>query len=321
MKAREIYEGGWSDVATQSTVITPAVVRDILIMLDNFFDRLNNWLDKNGVPPIKPDHPVGSTYYWERDLKNNPEKEYGDIDFMVTIPNDPDINDNANIKRYADLVKEFTSLSSNLDSTNGINVIFKFDDGRAIQVDLVYTLEEDRKWADALRPEYGVKGVISASLYSSIAEALKVSISTRGVRGKVRDGELVPFKYRKDVDLRTISKDPNNWAKDTFKFIAGLHGKDYEAPPGVHGTDISEIKIDQIVAAVKWLASALGTYDLEDEREILNYTAEVFARKMEEQINNPKFDKAQTPQAMKKRDQARSAFSRYKETVVKALLD
>ena len=135
-------------------------------------------------------NPVGSTYYYQRDLQDNPDKEYGDIDVHFFIPRLPDQTDAANAATYATAVKEFADSTPGISTDSGRNVIFKLGNDH-IQVDLVMAYYENKEWLGALTPEHNIKGVIGSTVYSSLAELLNLSISTNGVQAKLRDGQPV----------------------------------------------------------------------------------------------------------------------------------
>ena len=133
------------------------------------------------VPLVKAGRPVGSTSYYEKDLITDPEHEYGDIDVQFIIPRIHSMSEAANEAMYSKLVLEFLSHSNAASSKNGVNIIFQVGTEH-VQIDLVSIFGENLAWSEILSPERGIKGVVSMSLYSSLAEVLNLSISSRGIQ-------------------------------------------------------------------------------------------------------------------------------------------
>ena len=77
-----IPEGGWETTVTQSTVIRPAMVAQVLKLVKKFVSDFNAWLPK-GHPQIKMGHPTGSSAYHEIETEQDPDKIYGDIDLRL----------------------------------------------------------------------------------------------------------------------------------------------------------------------------------------------------------------------------------------------
>jgi len=306
MRAREfILEGGWASTLTQGTKITPAVVEVTVDHYAAFINRFNKFLANKQMPLVKGGNPVGSTFYYQRDLKNNPDKEYGDIDVKFFVPKLPDMSDAAVSTLYANLVKEFAEFDPIISTDSGKNVVFKIGNDQYVQVDLVMNYYENEAWMSALTPEYNVKGVVGMSVYSSLAEVLNLSISAYGVQAKLRSGEPVSFRQSKNTELVTVSKNPQGWAMDILKFyadLAGISDPEITADLIQHpGAKIEEIRIADTVAAIKALGHSLeanGLFGQGALRHISGYQqyvddiVKVYSNKLGAAINNSKFDKA-----------------------------
>jgi len=272
---------------------------------------------------VKQGHPVGSSNYWQRDLRLNPNKEYGDMDYLFFIPRLPDTTDAKNSSIYVELVKEFLAGRKDIQTENGQNLILKMDEGY-MQIDLVHGYYENKEWLRALVPEYNVKGVISASLYSSLAELLDLSIGSYGVQAKLKGNIPVSFRQSKDVQLVNISKDPSNWARDTVAWFYKMAGgrSDPTIPAALAqapGVNADEMKVADIAAAIKGIAVGLEANGLfgklnltkiSNAEDMLSKINSIYANKMQAKINDPKFNKAQTLAAKQKVEDTRAKLAK-----------
>ena len=308
MRAREfLLNGGWANVKTQDTIITPIVVEKVLSVLKNNFEpQLNSYLKSKQLPPIQIGNPCGSGTYYKRDLQNNPTKQYGDIDVHFYIPRMPELNNNQTVQLFANNVKEFCDQSAEFETENGKNVICKLGNDY-VQVDLVNIYYENAKWASALAPEHNVKGVLSASLYSSLAEALKLSIGDMGVQAKTVDGKLVKFNNTKGTKLHTISTNKETWAVDIANFFGAKKLSGWlEKYPGA----AEEIRIVDIIGSIKGIATTLEENQklpqpYANAVELLATIKEIYLNKINKVITSNKFDKAATPAAVEKAEQTK----------------
>ena len=296
-----IVEGGYASTLTQNTRITPQVVAVAVNAFNKFVQGLNQFLANKKLPPVKGGNPVGSTYYYKRDLANNPEKEYGDIDIHFFIPKLPGQTDAGNASTYATAVKEFADATPGISTDSGRNVIFQIGQDY-IQIDLVMAYYENREWLGALTPEHNIKGVVSSTIYSSVAEYLNLSISTHGVQAKMRDGNPVGFRQSKNTELVTVSRNPKTWAVDTAKFILKTKGIDNpelsddltQSP----GTDTNNIKIVNIVNSVKGIGHTLELNGADSYNNFISNILRIYTDKITAAINSSKFDKDTTGKAL-----------------------
>ena len=320
----EIFEGGWASKLTQNTIITPKVIAESVILLNNFERKYNNYIKT--IDPqfsINIGNPVGSGTYYQRDLKINPNKEYGDVDVSVYINEDRKLSPAQTITKYREHIQDFCKSNSDYSTENGTNVIFKTSAGY-VQIDFIYTFHEYKDWGKVLAPEHNIKGAISTSLTSSMAEALNLSFSSMGIQAKLKGNQPVSFRQTKDVVLKSITKDPHNWAKDVYRFYVKLKtGKEPTEFPRsliIHRGLKDEQRISDIILSIQSLASALNKAKIMDKHSLLNNIAGAFVKKMDAQINSSKFAKAETPHAIEKAEKTKAMFEKYKKEIPKLLM-
>lgn len=292
-----ILEGGWANAKTQDTIITPSVIQQSLAHLQQFERKFNQYLTQQNMPEIRIGNPVGSGTYYQRDLEQQPDKQYGDIDVQFIIPRAA--GGEASIQRqYAEMVKSFANLSPEYETTNGVNVIFNLDD-QHIQVDFVMMFDDRVNWSRVFAPEWNTKGVISSTLFSALAQHLSVSFSDRGIQAKTRNGELVNFSLRRDTQLHTITDDASNWGVELAKFFGAQ-----EISPMLkkHPGHPDETKISDIVKTIQGVMISLG------RQNELAQIKQIYLNKIGAVINSSKFDKAQTPQAQQKAAQTKQTL-------------
>jgi hypothetical protein len=307
MRMSEILEGGWASVKTQGTRITPETVDQVVSKMQEFESQFNQYLKQQNIPEIEIGRPVGSGTYYKRDLQQNPDREYGDIDIQFIIPEIDGMTTAQTVSQYMTAVKEFSEQQPGFESETGKNVIVQIGTQDYAQVDLVAIFKGRVEWSTALAPEYGTKGVLSASIYSALAEALNISISDLGVQAKTRDGKVVPFRQRKDTETKTVSTDKNNWGVDIVKFLGGDTVSDrLQEHPGMK----EEVRIADITETVKGIAESLEQSNSLPEgydsgEELLEKIQEVYLSKIDKIISSSKFDKAETAAAKKKAEETK----------------
>lgn len=328
-----VTEGGWASTATQNTVITPAVIEEAVTNLNEFAREYNAWQAKNELGlEIKIGSPKGSGTYYKRDLQQDPEREYGDIDIECFIHSREGTSSAQLITQYKNAITEFTKHNRDFSSDNGTNIIMNTSAGPA-QVDLIYTFNEHANWSRALSPEYRVKGVISTSLTSALAEVLNFSFGTQGVQVKTRGSRPVSFRQSKDTELKTITTNPESWAKDMFQYYYTLaNGQPYadrltdlDLHPGLK----DEQRLADIVHSIRSLAReferhgllGIGALDyIPNAKTMLACVSKVYADKLEAVINSSKFDKAETPAAVEKANKTKLMLAKYRNEITKLLL-
>ena len=328
-----INEGGWASAATQNTKITPAVIGEAVGILKEFETEFNQWQANQELDvEIKIGNPVGSGTYYKRDLAQDPEREYGDVDVMCYIHGREGVVAARRTAEYAEAVEEFTRGHSNYSTDNGTNVIMDTSAG-PVQIDLIYTYHEHANWARMLAPEYRVKGVINTVLVSSVAEVLNLSIGAQGVQVKTRGGQPVNFRQSKDTKLSTVSVNAENWGADIYSYYYELeHGSLPKIPANLakHGGLKDEQRISDIVLTIKAVVASmeqeklLGTGALShiaNKQDTIQQIARIFGAKLEKVINSSKFDKAITPMAKKNANKTKLMLSKYRNAITKLLLN
>lgn len=290
---RKLDEGGWASTLTQNTVITPQLVQQVMkILTGQFIPALNNFLQSKGLGATEISGAGGSATYYERDLAQQPDKEYGDVDVQFHIPRIPDTTNNANADIYKKAIKEFCDSTPDFSSDNGVNVILKIGNDY-VQVDLVTSFYENKGWTSALKPEWNLKGVLCNSLYSSLGEVLNLSIGGgHGVQAKFQNGQLVPFRIVKDVVLKTVTNNPATWAVDIVKFFGSKQiSPRLKAYPGLIG---GEVRVADMINSIRGILESLG------KEELIPKVKEIYLSKINAAINSSKYAKAETPAAIEK---------------------
>ena len=331
---QRVAEGGWASTATQNTVITPRTVVEIMEALKTFESSFNTWQAKQELDvEIKIGGPKGSGTYYRRDLEQDPEREYGDVDVECFIHSREGVSSAQRITEYRTAITEYCLQSPDYSTENGTNIIMKTSSG-AVQVDMLYTFHEHANWSRALSPEYRVKGVISTSLTSSLAEVLNLSFSSQGIQVKIRNNQPVSFRQSKDVELRTVSTTPETWAQDIYSLYYYLANgeKPSEFPGGLkaHGGLKDEQRLSDIVLSIKSLANAMeesgllghgSLISIHDKKDMIRKVASVYSKKLETAENSSKFDKAQTPAAVEKAKKTKLMLAKYRNEITKLLLN
>lgn len=306
-----LNEGGWANPATQGTHITPAVVDNVFKVLNAFINNLNRHLALKQLPPVELGQPCGSTTYYKRDLVQDPTREYGDIDVNMFIPRIEGMTNNANADVFRKEIQEFCESSPDFQTSNGTNVILKLGNDH-YQVDLITSYSSNKAWTTALAPEWRVKGVLCNSIYSSLGECLELSIGGgHGVQAKTQNGKLVPFRTVKDIVLTTITTNPDSWALDIAKYfgckkISPLL-KQY---PG----KLEEVRVADMVNSIKGIAQTLEMNDrlppsYATASDLIKNVKGVYLNKIEKAIMSSKYDKAASPEAVKKANDTKDVLS------------
>ena len=333
-KTESITEGGWASAATQNTTITPKIVVEIVNNLGIFAHEYNYWQAQLGLDTeIKMGRPKGSGTYYERDLAQDPEREYGDVDIECFIHSREGASSAQRITEYKQAIKDFTQSNKDYSTDNGTNVIVNTSAG-PVQVDLIFTYHEHADWSRALSPEYRVKGVISTSLTSSLAEVLNLSFSSQGIQAKLRNGAPVSFRQSKDTVLQTVSTNPEKWAVDIYKFFYELqYGTEPEsitAELSKHSGLKDEQRLSDIVLTIKSLASAFeessmlgqgALAHISNKDALMRDVARVYDKKLTTAENSSKFDKAATPAAVEKAGKTKLMMAKYRNEIAKLLLN
>lgn len=317
-----LIEGGWASKLTQDTKLTPDVVQECVSLYNKFVEDFNKHLKTKQLPEVEAGKAVGSSAYWEKDLKENPDKEYGDVDIMFYIPRLEGTTDNKNKTIYSEEIKSFLENNDKVQTENGTNLIFKLSDGKYAQVDLVNGYSENKEWAAGrMTPERGVKGAIGGYLYSSLAEVLNFSIGTHGVQMKLKGGAPVKFTTAKADKVETVSKDIRRFGLDICKYyyqlITGKDPKNMQVSDSLSknsGMDPENIKNSDIVKMTKGISDTLelnslfgkgALTNIKDSSDFISKITDIYKQKMTAAINDPKFNKAEGPEGERKAKEAK----------------
>ncbi len=316
MKLAELYEGGWDTTATQNTVITPAVVKSALSVVQQFVNDFNAWLQPQGQGPVQMGRPTGSSAYHAQDVKDDPEKVYGDVDLQMIAPPVEGLTYGQFTSFWNRLADEFVKETSpayvlSTESKPGHPIVAIGKDA-FVQVDFMWHEPKLSTWgATRVTPERGVKGLLTGNMWSVLGELLDMSIQHAGVQLKVIDGERVPFSKQKDTEVVTVTTNPQTFILDTFRYLAQQQG--IEKPrmtPALKtygGVNIEQVSIENLVRGVKAFAASADANGMFGQGDLKNFASgEDFLNKFWQRyqekamidVQGKKRDKAQTPAAI-----------------------
>lgn len=319
-----VHEGGWASTATQKTEITPSIVKKALDIVEKFVSEFNLFLSKEGLPAVERGRPTGSSAYYQVDPE---DKVYGDIDLQM-------IAQGMGAENHGEFSRYWNALSDRFvkekrpdyvllpDSTPG-HPILKIGPDSYVQIDFMWHTPELASWGAArVIPEHGVKGLLFGNMFSTLGEILDLSIQHAGVQYKTRGGKKVPFSNRRDVDLITVTTNPETFILDTLKHFAKKQGlskikidRQLSQNPG---TDLTQPKISKLANGILGLAKSLqannmfGKGDLAafaDQKQFINAFLSRYEAKALANIQSEKRDKAMTPQAIKRAENDRRSIS------------
>lgn len=333
-----LCEGGWSSKATQGTKLTPAIAKLAVAVLPRFEKDFNAFLKSRGLPPIEIGKPVGSSAYIERDLKENPDKEYGDIDVLMKIPRLDGLTDSKNSSMYSDAVKAFIGEKDrgyvlHEPESHGTAIIVNVGNDQWAQVDLVRTFGEHYDWAEArMTPEHGLKGALLGNLYTSFGDLLNISMGPNGVFAKEKGGVLVPTRTLKADKIHSISLDISKFAHDIVQFVFKRtdNQKDLRFDKSLKGgMDRSNIRATDLAAIIKGIGKTFALNGMfgqgplkavQDYDDYISQIKKIYIEKNAKAAQDTKFNKAETPEA-KARAKATKDVLLNKSVQIAKLLD
>lgn len=318
-----LLEGGWVSTLTQNTKLTPKVIQECVVLYEKFIKDFNRFLTTKNLAEVQAGKPVGSGAYYKRDIEENPDKEYGDVDIMFYIPRIEGTTENKNKDIYAKEIVEFLKGNENIKTENGQNLIFKLKNGGYAQIDLVNAFFENKDWAAArMTPERGVKGAIGGYLYSSLAEVLNLSINTSGIQVKIKNDQPVKFTSSKVDKIDTITRDISTFGIDICKYYyEAITKKDAKSMkisgslkknPGLNPEDVKNKDLASVVKGIGDTLEANSLFgksslsNIKNSEDFINKVAKTYYDKMTEAINSPKFDKAEGPEGKRKAEEAKN---------------
>jgi hypothetical protein len=327
---KSLNEGGWASAKTQETPLTPQVISLVVKEMELIAAEFNSHLSELGLPSLDFVKPIGSGTWWKEDLKDQPEKTYGDVDYMVAYPTlkltagDTKADETATIKLYnkellmlmeADKWKNIELEDTKEASTDtSVKLILKIEIEPGVpgwvQVDMVVTQKEYQDWAVfRYTPIRNVKGFVLGNLYSSFGEVLDVSIMSKGVRVKFEGEVMRPFNKRKNVSERVISANAQTFMEDIARFFweqanTGLPYKSSDTLSNWKGMDRNNPQFEDLCLGIRAVAdtlSSLGefgsTIKYKSAQDLLTAVIDRYEKKMTDTAKSSKFDKAVTPAA------------------------
>jgi hypothetical protein len=338
-----LNEGGWATTKTQGTPLTPNVIKLVVDLMNNISSEFNSHLREIGLPSLDIMKPIGSGTWWEDDLVNQPDKLYGDVDYMVAYPtlkltSGKDREDEiATVKLYnaellmfleADKVKGVDMEETRKSSTDtSLKLILEVDiEGKPgyVQVDMVVTHKEYSDWAVfRMTPIKNVKGFVLGNLYSSFGEVLDLSIMARGVRAKFEGEVMKPYSKRKGTEDKTISQDAKTFMNDIAKFFweQANSGKPYKESGTLSswkGMNPNNPKFEDLCDGINALADTLSDLDefgttikYRSREQFIQAVINRYVEKMMTTYNSSKFDKAETPAAKAAIEKIRRFIDKY----------
>jgi len=337
--------GGWATTKTQGTKITPAVLQEAIGVLENIFNDFNQWAQAHGFDSLTVVGPGGSGVYFKKDLEENPEKAYGDVDIIVMYPLNEPQGRQAEIdtlKKYNGLFLQWLAKTTRPDldkeetsaiSEGTLKLVINLKDG-PVQVDIISTFNYSSDWAKArYTPIRGIKGFVVGFLYQAFGNALDVSVTDRGVVAKIKGGELVNPLLRKGVEERIVTRDFNRFlaqlAEFTDEFTRGekraVQLDQYlQQHPGI---DVTALSLEQICNGILGFARTLeqnGTFELpkskyQNSQEFLQEVVNIYKIKIDKHTSSSKYNKAETDLAHQQRAKVMSDAETAFEYVSKKL--
>jgi len=337
--------GGWATTKTQGTKITPAVLQEAIGVLENIFDDFNQWAQAHGFDSLTVVGPGGSGVYFKKDLEENPEKAYGDVDILVMYPLNEPQGRQAEIdtlKKYNGLFLQWLAKTTRPDldkeetraiSEGTLKLVINLTDG-PVQVDIISTFNYSSDWAKArYTPIRGIKGFVVGFLYQAFGNALDVSVTDRGVVAKIKGGELVNPLLRKGVEEQIVTRDFNRFisqlAEFTDEFTRGekraVQLDQYlQQHPGI---DVTALSLEQICNGILGFARTLeqnGTFELpkskyKNSQEFLQEVVDIYKIKIDKHTSSSKYNKAETDLAHQQRAKVMSDAETAFEYVSKKL--
>jgi hypothetical protein len=306
-----LFEGGWASKLTQSSVITPQVILKAEDFVVDFIAKFNKGRDYMLVPVT----PVGSGINYKKDLKENPDKTYGDIDYLFKIQGLEESNENLK-KVNADLVefienndlpqieKEETVRESKKSTAK---LIVNLDSNNWYQIDVVLAFDTYVEWTEGrMSPAAGYKGFVVGGIYSSLAQILKLSISEKGVKRKTQNGRPVDFSTRKDTEEMLVTRNFKQMFLEIAKYFAkfsdlkGHKFQDYQE------LDNKNLTLRVICENIKKLFKDLEDmkvfktwpeYDVKDSQDAIQKFVKDYQQRIDKNVSGAKFDKAETESA------------------------
>jgi hypothetical protein len=324
----ELFEGGWRTKETQRTTITPPKVAKIEKVMEKFVADFNRY---SKLPPISTNGPVGSAMYYKQDL-NDKTVSYGDVDIQLVLPVETNNREEqlAANKQYAAKIRKFIEqtkpsyISPNpTDKEFGGAYLVFIIDGEKIQVDLVMSYKVSADWTKIrTTPEKGLKGFVTGTLLSSLSSALNIVLGA-STNPYINTMNGVPVNALSKKGTVPMFLKPDEIFLEILKFYsrqAGVVNVNSSPLKGFYGLDKNDPSLKKKCDAVVALADALeanGVFDkdvivskkgahLNSRSKFIRYVLDTFIKSLELSVSAKKFDKAETPEAMKNIEKAKA---------------
>jgi hypothetical protein len=136
----------------------------------------------------------------------------------------------------------------------------------------------------------------------------------RGILAKIKQGVIVPTKMRKDVEIIRISKNYKTFIRDLTKFIIQHIDpkiKSYKEHPDLKkfkGLNAENVQISNFAKGVAGMAKTLelngifgkgNVANAKNSKDFMKKVRDEYKRVMVDQLNDTKFKKADSPEALK----------------------
>jgi|688.fasta_scaffold17296_16 hypothetical protein len=342
-----LAEGGWATTKTQETVIRPKVIADSVKKLAAISSDFVKHCKTIELPTLEFLKPIGSGTWYKDDIDSQPDKVYGDVDFMVSYPTlnltekSERENEIASVKLYNEELLNFLKTqrysfidvaeTEKVSSTTDLKLIMQVatpeGDGW-IQVDMVVTHSGYKEWAIfRMTPIRNIKGFVLGNLYSAFGEVLEISIQPRGVRAKFAGTQMVNYSKRAGVEDKLITSNISTFMHDIAKFFWEQGGteKPYEEASSLKswkGINSNNPTFEDLVDGIRGVADTLeqlgefGTViKYKSANDLLKAVKERYIQKMEAAASNTKFDKAETPAAKAAAEKVKTLVSTYVDKI------
>jgi hypothetical protein len=335
-----VFEGGWATDKTQGTVITPDAIAEVVRHIHDLASRFNKHLETKALPPLDFSQPIGSGTWWESDIKEYPDKTYGDVDFMVSYPvinlteKGERSDEIATVKLYNGILLEWLDSSKlsyidakgtrEISTSDSIKLLVNLSGNRYVQVDMVVTHTEYKEWAIfRFTPERNVKGFVMGKLYTALGNLLEITIQPRGVRAKFIGDVMVPFSKRTGATEKLISLSSQTFITDIAKFFWEQKNPNEPFQPSASlqrwkGINPSDPTFKDVCDGIRALAETLegmgefGTVlKYKNADEFLKAFVKQYTDVMTGTANSTKFAKAKTPEAFAAIEKIRSLIKKY----------
>jgi len=308
--------------------LTPTVVLQALNEYQRFIDDWSQWLTERGAARPKLVGPVGSVAYAHSDFEDNRDVAYGDIDVLVELPVAGKLDyfaKNSLQREYRqyliDYLQSEQPTNVHVDATLGrgefkskratpFMIILNLDHDTYVLADTIITFSDVSSWTKArYTPMRGYKGYIHGNFYDTLSDILSISLSKNGIIAKFQDGQLVPSKKRKDVEVRTVSTDPQNFFVDILNFFAGSQAQGnslLQTNPGINPEAHADELLKMLASGAKGLLLALEANGvIDDAYDKINFlAAEYRAKNVKEAEKRASKDPLTADQFVKMSDDA-----------------